>query len=236
MSQSNRIFTTGGPTQVGGGIYIERQADRDLLEHCRNGEYAFVLSSRQVGKSSLMNNVARRLKAQDGIESIIIDLQGMGAHLSADQWYQGLLTRITRRFRPEINVAGWWQAHAHLGHADRFSLFLQEELLGRRPERIVIFVDEIDTTLSLDFSDDFFLALRAMYNARDEAPEFKRLSFVMIGVATPGDLIIDQKRSPFNIGREVALDDFTIDEVRHLAEGFSLPDGETSNVLGWEQK
>jgi hypothetical protein len=236
MSQSKRIFTTGGPTQVSGGLYIERRADRDLLEHCRNGEYAFVLSSRQVGKSSLMNNVARQLKAQDGIESVIIDLQRMGAHLSADQWYQGLLTRIARRFRPEIKIAAWWQDHAHLGHSDRFSLFLQDELLGRRPERIVIFVDEIDTTLSLDFSDDFFLALRAIYNARDEAPEFKRLSFVLIGVATPGDLISDQKRSPFNIGQEVALDDFTFDEARPLAEGFGLPTAESGLVLDWVMK
>src|SRR5215510_8611085 len=119
MPKPNRIFTTGGPTQVSGGLYIERRADRELLDHCRNGEYAFVLSSRQVGKSSLMNNVARQLKVQDGIESVIIDLQGMGARLSADQWYQGMLTRIARRLTTEINVADWWQAHSHLGHADR---------------------------------------------------------------------------------------------------------------------
>src|SRR5262245_49899346 len=217
MSKPKRIFTNGGPVQVGSGLYIERQADHDLLKHCRNSEYAFVLSSRQVGKSSLMNNVARQLKAQDGIESIIVDLQRMGAHLSADQWYQGLLTRIARRFRPEINIAAWWQAHAHLGHADRFNMFLQDEMLGRRPERIVIFVDEIDTTLSLDFSDDFFATLRAMYNARDEAPEFKRLSFVLIGVATPTDLIDDSRRTPFNIGEFVALDDFTFAEALPLA-------------------
>jgi hypothetical protein len=236
MSKSHRIFTTGGPTQVGGGLYIERQADSDLLEHCRNGEYAFVLSSRQVGKSSLMNNVTRQLKAMDGIESVIIDLQRMGAHLSADQWYQGLLTRIARRFRPEMNIADWWQTHSHLGHADRFSSFLRDELLGRCPERIVIFVDEIDTTLSLNFADDFFLALRAMYNTRDESPEFKRLSFVLIGVATPGDLINDQKRSPFNIGKEVALDDFTFDEASPLAAGFGLPKAESRLILGWVMK
>jgi hypothetical protein len=71
--------------QVGGGLYIERQADRELLSQCREGNYCFVLSSRQVGKSSLMLNIARRLKTGDEIESVIVDLQRMGAHLTPEQ-------------------------------------------------------------------------------------------------------------------------------------------------------
>lgn len=51
---------------------------------------------------------------------------------------------------------------------------------------VVIFIDEIDTTLKLDFTDDFYAAIRYLYNARAEIPAFRRLSFVLIGVATPG--------------------------------------------------
>ena len=65
---------------------------------------------------------------------------------------------------------------------------------------MVIFIDEIDSTLSLPFTDDFYAAIRYVYNARARAPEFQRLSFVLIGVATPSDLISDPKRTPFNIG------------------------------------
>ena len=50
------IYTVGGTVQAGGGIYIPREADNELLELCRAGEFAFILSSRQVGKSSLMEN------------------------------------------------------------------------------------------------------------------------------------------------------------------------------------
>ena len=196
MSQPKRIYTNGGPVQVGGGVYIERKADHDLLRHCHGGDYVFILTSRQVGKSSLMNNVVRQLKADDDTESVIVDLARMGAHLSAEQWYQGLLTRIERKFGLGINVADWWQAHQNLGDADRFTLFLQEELLAQVPNHIVIFIDEIDTTLSLKFSDDFFAALRSMHQARTSAPEFHRLSFVLIGVATPHDLIHSGSNTP----------------------------------------
>jgi hypothetical protein len=33
-----------------------------------------------------------------------------------------------------------------------------------------VFIDEIDSTLSLDFTDDFFIALRYCFTARAENP------------------------------------------------------------------
>src|SRR5260370_24743744 len=78
-------------------------------------------------------------------------------------------------------------------------------------------IDEIDTTLRLDFSDDFFASIRYLYNARANRNELARLSFVLLGVASPGDLMKDPERTPFNIGERVNLDDFTEDEaVRDL--------------------
>jgi hypothetical protein len=35
--------------------------------------------------------------------------------------------------------------------------------------------------------------------------ELQRISFVLIGVATPNDLIKDAARTPFNIGRRIEL-------------------------------
>jgi hypothetical protein len=71
------IYTVGGTVQAGGGIYIKRKADDELLGHCRAGEFAFILSSRQVGKSSLMVRTAQQLE-QEGIRSVIIDLSSIG--------------------------------------------------------------------------------------------------------------------------------------------------------------
>lgn len=87
---------------------------------------------------------------------------------------------------------------------------------------VVIFFDEIDSTLKLPFSDDFFAAIRALYNARAQEPELKRLTFVLIGLATPSDLITDPQRTPFNIGQRVELTDFTAQEAAPLAKGFKL--------------
>src|SRR5262245_61718589 len=228
----NRLYTAGGPVQVGGGLYIERHADRAILDYCRAGEYAFVLSTRQVGKSSLMFRTAQQLKVE-GASPVIIDLTRTGTEATAEQWYLGLLDHLSEKLLPGFDVLQWWQEKAHFGETERFVRFFREVLLARVAERIVIFIDEIDTTLSLKFSDDFFAAIRAMYHARAEEAEFRRLSFVLIGVANPNDLIADPKRTPFNIGKSVELTDFSFEEALPLAGGFGLTANEAGQTLQW---
>lgn len=231
MANKN-IFTIGGTVQAGEGIYIPRHADDQLLDLCREGAFSYILTPRQMGKSSLMLRTAERLKSE-GISSVTIDLQEMGTQSNAEQWYLGILTRIEDALSLETDVLQWWSDNQHLGMTHRLTQFFRNVLLTERSEQIIIFIDEIDTTLSLDFTDDFFIAIRYLYNGRADIPAFKRLSFVLIGVATPGDLIADPQRTPFNIGRRVDLSDFTLDEARPLTSGFQMPLAQAEQVLSW---
>lgn len=230
MNTPQITFTTGGTVQAGGGFYLARQADEDLLQLCREGRFAYILTARQMGKSSLMVRTADVLTAEN-IRAVMIDLTQIGTQVTPEQWYLGLLAMIEEQLQLATDAVAWWQANAHLGLTQRLTRFLQEVLLREINDPIVIFVDEIDTTLSLDFTDDFFAAIRSYYNARATAPEFARLSFVLIGVATPGDLIRDPQRTPFNIGQRVDLTDFTRAEAQPLADGLHLPPAEAAPVL-----
>lgn len=214
------IFTVGGTVQAGGGIYLPRPADDELLRHCLDGDFCYVLTARQMGKSSLMVRAAERLE-EAGTRAVIIDLTRLGTTLQADQWYLGLLDELVEQLDLQVDYKAWWQAHAHLGPTHRLGRFLRETVLEALDSPLVIFIDEIDTTLSLSFSDDFFAAIRACYNARSTDPAYKRLSFVLLGVATPGDLIRDPQRTPFNIGQRIDLTDFTLEQALPLAEGFA---------------
>ena len=234
MAKKN-IFTIGGTVQAGEGIYIPRQADDQLLDLCREGAFSYILTSRQMGKSSLMLRTAERLKTE-GILSATIDLQQLGTQLNAEQWYLGILITIYDSLALETDVLQWWSDNKHLGMTHRLTQFFQNILLKERKEQIIIFIDEIDTTLRLGFTDDFFIAIRYLYNARADIPEFKRLSFVLIGVATPGDLIADPQRTPFNIGKRVDLSDFTFDEAKPFIAGFDMPPDKAEKILGWVMK
>ena len=87
------MFVAGGAVQAGGGIYLERDADRELLRHCLAGDFTYILTSRQMGKSSLMYRAAERL-ADSGARPVIIDLTELGAQTTADQWYKGFLLLV----------------------------------------------------------------------------------------------------------------------------------------------
>jgi len=81
-------------------------------------------------------------------------------------------------------------------------------------------VDEIDSVLSLSFElDDFFALIRACFNRRSEKPAFDRLTFALFGVATPSDLIRDPVRTPFNVGRAIALHGFQYAKIDPLLPG-----------------
>src|SRR5207244_4520516 len=138
----------------------------------------------------------------------------------------------------EDELFAFWQAHLSLGVLQRWMLTVREVILPLVPHRIVIFVDEIDMVRSLPFSvDEMFAGIRQCYNARSEYKEMERLSFSLLGVAAPTDLVGDRRMTPFNIGRRIELRDFTASEALPLACGLGRDRklGETllRRILHW---
>jgi hypothetical protein len=215
----SEFFVVGGTMHPDSPSYVERAADDELFELALAGEFCYVLTPRQMGKSSLMIRTVHSLRSL-GVRSAIIDLTMMGAS-SMDTWYLDLVTELSDALDLSVDAEVWWQAHAHLGQVRRFANFLRDVVLMEIENKVVIFIDEIDTTLNLDFSDDFFAAIRAMYNARAKEPRFERLTFVLLGVATPSDLVEDQTRTPFNIGQAIELQEFSWANAQVLQSGWA---------------
>jgi hypothetical protein len=213
------FYVTGGTLRQDAPSYVERQADRDLLDGLLAGEFCHVLTSRQMGKSSLMVHTAARLR-EAGVRIAVIDLTAIGQYLSAEQWYEGLIRRVGLQLDLEEELEAFSETRARLSPLQRWLTALEEVVLRHCPERIVILLDEIDAVRSLPFStDEFFAAIRECYNRRAQEPAYERLTFCLLGVATPSDLIADTRTTPFNIGRRIELTDFTAAEAAPLASG-----------------
>ena len=213
------FYVTGGTLRSDAPSYVERQADADLLDGLLKGEFCYVLTSRQMGKSSLMVRTANKLRAQ-GIAVAVLDLTAIGQNLTPEQWYDGLIARMGRQLDLESALEGFWKAHLNFGPCQRFFDAIRDVALPKSPKSLVIFIDEIDVARSLPFStDEFFAAIRENYNRRSEGPELKRLTFCLLGVATPSDLIRDTRTTPFNVGRRIELNDFTPAEAAPLGRG-----------------
>ncbi|MBE9046935.1 CHASE2 domain-containing protein [Pleurocapsales cyanobacterium LEGE 10410] len=230
--------------QIGGSLahqspsYIVRQADRELEEGLRQGEFCYVLNSRQMGKSSLRVRAMERLQAS-GTICIAIDLTGMGTQdLTPEKWYAGILRSIVSASKLKFNWRSWWREQRDLfSPVQRLALFIEEVLLRETTEKIVIFVDEIDRVLSQKFSlDDFFGLIHSCYQKRQVNPNYYRLTFTLLGVAAPRNLIRDKIQSPFEIGKAIKLQGFKLEEAAPLMLGLSQttsPQKALAEILAW---
>jgi len=211
--------------------YVRRDADEELYTGLLENEFCHVLTARQMGKSSLMLRTVARLRAA-GIGVAALDLTGIGTNLSAEQWYSGLVVQTGDRLRLEDELLDFWQANVFLGPMQRWISAIRKVVLPSRPGRLAIFIDEIDAVASLNFStDEFFSGIRECYNLRNEDAEMNRLTFCLLGVVNPSDLIRDTRTTPFNVGRRIELNDFTEQEALPLAAGLGGSNAENRVLL-----
>ncbi|MGF1488284.1 MAG: AAA-like domain-containing protein [Prochloraceae cyanobacterium] len=244
-------YQIGGTLPIKSPTYVVRKADRLLYKTLKKGQFCYIFNARQMGKSSLRAKIMHQL-ISEGYVCAALDLtEILSDNTTEDQLYNSIIFSLAKKIClfPEFNYRTWKKNLDSLSSAEKLGEFIEEILLKKIAQKIIIFIDEIDAVLTLNFNcalakgeirsaDRFFAFLRTLYNKRADNSEYNRLTLVLIGRTAPHYLIKNPENTAFNIGCGIALEGFKIDEVsRSLTNGLrdncDRPYVTIKEVLAW---
>ena len=207
---SNKTFQIRGPiTDPDQSIYIERPEGKKILDLILNSIYVTMLGARQTGKTSLLYKLRDELASRDFI-SALVTLHPV-SKADRPQFYRFVSDRIKEALH--IDQVG---QHTLNDASDPITFldFLKEITETVEPnKRIVVMLDEFEAVPD-DLKEQFFGAIRTVYNERGIQAEFERYVFVLAGATSPDSLIPPESMvSPFNISERVYIGDFDLEGV-----------------------
>ncbi len=205
-------------------FYIERLADnqlRDLL--AGQGTTTTIQAGRQTGKTSLLIHAMHATRSEQR-RDIYLDFQLIDEASLHD--LSSFLRFLSEAIAEQLDldwelVDGYWQAARNL--TQTFNRFLQREVLQRFDQQILLAIDEADMLLDAEYKKHFFALLRAWDSRRAFDASWRKLTLVMVISTHPYLLIDDVHLSPFNVGLNIQLKDFTPEQVADLNQRHGNP-------------
>lgn len=207
-------------------FYISRPADSKFLKAVEEQQEGLVLvkGARQTGKTSLLKR-GFTWAEESAWKCVWTDFRIFSQDdlASADKLYRKLAEGLTEWLDLNSGSKNDWNERAN--HNSNLKRFLREEVLAKTDDQQIVWFLEFDEQLfHCDFKDDLFGLFRDLYNRHSlKTVPFNRLRLV-ISYSTEASLFIeDLNQSPFNVGTEIRLEDFTFEQVADLNRLYGSP-------------
>jgi hypothetical protein len=207
-------------------FYIERKSDKSAVGVLRRQGVTLVIKGpRQMGKSSLLLRVVSRAKAQNKkIAFLDFQLFDKRALKNADDFFLHFCSWLTHELNLENRLEEHWSSS--LGNNIRCTDYVGKYVLPSLSAPLMLAMDEVETVFDTPFRSDFFGMLRNWHNRRAMRtidPVWRQLDLALVTSTEPYQLIDNLEQSPFNVGKVVKLEDFTIEQVSDLNEKHENP-------------
>ena len=233
VASNGEFFVVGGPVQPDRHCYAVRAADQLLRDHLERGDHCHVLAPKQSGKTSLVARISRQLRQEERLVAVV-DLTQIGSpdkQYAPRRWYYGLAYRIARDLRLKVDLQAWWRAKENLPNPERLVEFFWEVVLANTTAPVAVFFDDLETLVGLPYGSEFLNSLRACHDRRATEPDFLRLTFVLLGVATTGQIQPDPSSGLFQVSNAIQLDDFELAQIAHFAAHLGADAGLQRSLL-----
>lgn len=224
---SPKPYAYGGGAVGSSQLYVQRTVDAELTRLLTSRRTLVNLRApRQSGKSSLSERLAEDLQ-RAGQRVVHIDLRVVIGKVdehsnSQEKWFGLLFRHIARELGilpTEINA--WLGQGRDESPVLRIRAFFSDVIRRYVSQPIAFVFDEIDFVMPHGYHTDYlFEALRDMFTDLDRLD----MSFLLMGISHPSQLVKASGAGAFNIGHDVTLKDFGTDQetVSCWAEGLQM--------------
>lgn len=215
------IFSETGTIKATSPFYVKRDTDTPALRHSqRAGTTTIIKAPRQMGKSSLLARLHHTAREQ-GLTVCNIDLQFMdNSELeNLNTLCQYIAHKIARSVRSREHLSD----DNLLGPKEALTNFIEDIVLMETDQPFILILDEVDRVFPYAYRDDFFSLVRAWHNQRAYEALWENFNIVIAHSTEPHLWIQDINQSPFNVGEQLDLHDFTLDQLNWLNHKYGSP-------------
>ena len=186
------------------------------------GDTTTIRAPRQTGKTSLLIRGIHQLRQQEQ-KVIFLDLQNFTDEqlTSFDVFLQNIGELICDELNldEELLEITWRRRRSP---QIKFERFMERHILPN-VNSLLLAIDEADSLLHTDFYQDFFRMLRVWHNRRALKDIWQKLSLALVISTEPYLLIKNLSESPFNVGLEINLTDFSEVQIREVNRRHGSP-------------
>ncbi len=232
-SVANAPITLPNVNSSDTSIYIPRPPVETecFLEITQAGALIRIKAPEKMGKTSLLSTILNYTDTLN-YRSVYLNLQGAeGAIFSSlDKFLRWFSANIARELNMKPNLDDYWDEEL-FGSLVSCKTYFQSYLLAEIGQPLVLGLDNVDRLFDYqDIAQDFFPMLRFWHEEAKNSEIWQNLRLI-IANSTEAYIKLDVNQSPFNVGRQVKLPGFTLEQMTQLAQAYQLNQQNLSSFL-----
>ena len=202
---------------------IEKDCYQTIL---KPGALIRIKSPEKTGKTSLLNLILDYAENND-CRKVYLNLRSAESAMfsSLDKFLRGFCANISRELGLKPQLDDYWDEEL-FGSLVSCKTYFQSYVLENIDRPLVLGLDNLDRIFEYaDIAKDFLPMLRYWHEEANNLEIWQNLRLV-IANSTEVYIKLDANQSPFNVGKQVKLPGFNLEQVLNLAKVYKLDWGE----------
>jgi hypothetical protein len=231
------IATPLSPTPFPGNanLYIPRPPiEQECLQSIlKPGGLVHIKAPEKMGKTALLKLILSQAEAAH-LQCVYLNFQEAESAMfgSLDKFLRWFCANISRELKLKPQLDDYWDEDL-FGSLVSCKTYFQRYLLEQLSQSLVLGLDNVDRIFDYpDIAQDFLPMLRYWHEEGNNLPIWQNLRLI-IANSTEVYLKLDSNQSPFNVGKQIKLSGFNLEQVNLLLQSYGFTESQQAELQGF---